>query len=120
MKAVLTEERFTDPEWIYERKLDGIRCVAIRDGGPVKLLSRNDLSLERLATPHRRRPRARPNPASPIDGEVVAFRARRRASSRRPPRAKIFYYVFDITLAGRRGRPLRGPCASASGCCATR
>ena len=45
MRAVLTQERFSDPDWIYERKLDGIRCVAIRDGGPVKLLSRNDLSL---------------------------------------------------------------------------
>jgi bifunctional non-homologous end joining protein LigD len=38
MKAVLTDERFSDPGWIYERKLDGIRCIAIRDGGPVRLL----------------------------------------------------------------------------------
>ena len=30
MKAVLTDERFSDPDWIYERKLDGIRCVAIK------------------------------------------------------------------------------------------
>ena len=33
MKAVLTDERFDDPEWIYERKPDGIRCIAVRDGG---------------------------------------------------------------------------------------
>ena len=33
MKAVLTQERFSDPDWIFERKLDGIRCIAIRDGG---------------------------------------------------------------------------------------
>ena len=32
MKAVLTDERFSDPGWIFERKLDGIRCIAIRDG----------------------------------------------------------------------------------------
>ena len=32
MKAVLTNERFSDPDWIFERKLDGIRCVAVRDG----------------------------------------------------------------------------------------
>src|ERR1700751_5982465 len=44
MKAVLTDDRFSDPNWIYERKLDGIRCVAIRTGATVKLLSRNDLS----------------------------------------------------------------------------
>jgi bifunctional non-homologous end joining protein LigD len=29
MKAVLTERRFSDPDWIFERKLDGMRCVAI-------------------------------------------------------------------------------------------
>ena len=32
MKATLTDERFSDPDWIFERKLDGIRCIAIRDG----------------------------------------------------------------------------------------
>ena len=46
MKAVLTDARFSDPEWIFERKLDGIRCIAISDGGAVRLLSRNDLSLD--------------------------------------------------------------------------
>ena len=30
MKAVLTDERFSDPAWIFERKLDGIRCIAIK------------------------------------------------------------------------------------------
>ena len=30
MKAVLTDERFSDPNWVFERKLDGIRCIAIR------------------------------------------------------------------------------------------
>lgn len=46
MKAVLTDERFSDPGWIYERKLDGIRCIAIKGGGEVRLLSRNALSLD--------------------------------------------------------------------------
>src|ERR1700733_336869 len=45
MKAMLTDERFSDPNWIFERKLDGIRCIAIRSGEAVKLLSRNDLSM---------------------------------------------------------------------------
>ena len=45
MKAVLTRRAVQDPGWIFERKLDGIRCMAIRDGGEVRLLSRNDLSL---------------------------------------------------------------------------
>ena len=45
MKALLSEERFSDPAWIFERKLDGIRCIAIKGDGSVRLRSRNDLSL---------------------------------------------------------------------------
>ena len=30
MKAVLTDRAFSDPGWVFERKLDGIRCGAIR------------------------------------------------------------------------------------------
>ena len=33
MKAVLTEERFSDSEWVFERKLDGIRCLAVKRDG---------------------------------------------------------------------------------------
>src|SRR3954469_5792551 len=73
MKAVLTKERFSDPDWIYERKLDGIRCVAIRDGDRVRLLSRNDLALNdrfhSLAAALEQQRCAR----FAMDGEVVAF-----------------------------------------------
>ena len=31
--ATLTRDRFSDPAWIYERKLDGERCVAYVSGG---------------------------------------------------------------------------------------
>src|SRR5438876_11971360 len=43
MAATLTEERFTGPEWIFERKLDGIRMLAFRNDRDVKLYSRNRL-----------------------------------------------------------------------------
>jgi len=43
MAATLTEERFTGPEWIFERKLDGIRLLAFKRGKDVKLYSRNRL-----------------------------------------------------------------------------
>src|SRR4051812_33226539 len=43
MAATLTQERFTGPEWIFERKLDGIRLLAFRNGAEVRLLSRNRL-----------------------------------------------------------------------------
>ena len=43
MAATLTQERFTGPEWIFERKYDGIRLLAYRQGPDVRLLSRNRL-----------------------------------------------------------------------------
>ena len=43
MAATLTQERFTGPEWIFERKYDGIRALAFKQGGDVRLLSRNRL-----------------------------------------------------------------------------
>jgi DNA ligase D-like protein (predicted ligase) len=51
MAATLTQDRFTGPEWIFERKYDGIRLLAFRDGPDVRLLSRNRLarSMPRVA-----------------------------------------------------------------------
>jgi ATP-dependent DNA ligase len=43
MAATLTQERFTGPEWIFERKFDGIRLLAFRRGQDVRLFSRNRL-----------------------------------------------------------------------------
>jgi bifunctional non-homologous end joining protein LigD len=43
MAATLTQERFTGPEWVFERKLDGIRVLAFRRASDVRLLSRNRL-----------------------------------------------------------------------------
>jgi ATP-dependent DNA ligase len=43
MAATLTQERFTGPEWIFERKFDGIRLMAFKNGDDVKLFSRNRL-----------------------------------------------------------------------------
>ena len=112
MKAVLTDKRFSDPDWIYERKLDGIRCVAIRDGGPVRLLSRNDLSM------NARYPEiadgaggAQPCPRFAVDGEVVAFDGAQTSFAKLTQRAHrdvpVFLYVFDVLwLDGDDVRPL--------------
>ena len=43
MAATLTQERFTQPDWIFERKYDGIRILAFKRGREVKLYSRNRL-----------------------------------------------------------------------------
>ena len=43
MAATLTQERFGGPEWIFERKFDGIRLLAFKQGSDVRLFSRNRL-----------------------------------------------------------------------------
>jgi bifunctional non-homologous end joining protein LigD len=43
MAATLTQDRFTGPDWIFERKYDGIRLLAYRRGADVHLFSRNQL-----------------------------------------------------------------------------
>jgi ATP-dependent DNA ligase len=43
MAATLTQERFTDPEWSFERKFDGIRLLAYKKEKSVQLFSRNRL-----------------------------------------------------------------------------
>jgi bifunctional non-homologous end joining protein LigD len=45
MAATLTQERFNGPDWSFERKLDGIRMLAFKEGVNVRLLSRNRLPL---------------------------------------------------------------------------
>src|SRR3954454_14838365 len=43
MAATLTQERFTGPEWVFERKFDGIRLLAFKHDSDVRLFSRNRL-----------------------------------------------------------------------------
>ena len=43
MAATLTQERFTGSEWMFERKLDGIRLLAYKEERGVRLFSRNRL-----------------------------------------------------------------------------
>ena len=35
MLATLAEEPFSEPGWIFERKLDGVRCLVFRHGRAV-------------------------------------------------------------------------------------
>jgi ATP-dependent DNA ligase len=43
MAATLTQERFGGGDWLFERKFDGIRLLAYKDGSDVRLFSRNRL-----------------------------------------------------------------------------
>jgi len=73
MNAHSADKAFSDPRWLFEPKLDGIRIVALIRDGEVTLLSRNGLDntaqypylVEELA--------AQPVTDAVIDGEVVAI-----------------------------------------------
>jgi ATP-dependent DNA ligase len=43
MAATLTQDRFAGDDWLFERKFDGIRLLAYKDGDEVRLYSRNRL-----------------------------------------------------------------------------
>ncbi|MCW2655690.1 MAG: polymerase LigD ligase subunit [Mycobacterium sp.] len=115
MLATLTDERFSDPRWIFERKLDGMRCLAFRDGDRVRLLSRNRQPLDGTYPEIVEAIAAQDTSRFVIDGEVVAFEGRRTSFARLqgrlgltdPEQARasgipVFFYVFDLLhLSGR-------------------
>src|SRR5947208_11452955 len=82
MAATLTQERFTGSAWIFERKLDGIRLLAFKNGTEIRLLSRNRLP-QHLPT-IREAIAGLPVRDVILDGEVTWGAA------------SIDYHVFDI------------------------
>jgi bifunctional non-homologous end joining protein LigD len=92
-------------DWQYERKLDGLRCLAVRNGSQVELWSRNHLSfnarfpglVEALAG------LAADN--FTLDGEIVAFEGSRTSFARlQGPDGskKAVFWAFDLLhLLGR-------------------
>ncbi len=112
MKALLTDERFSDSNWIFERKLDGIRCLAIRAGGEVRLLSRNDLSLDARYPEVAEALAGEACDEFAVDGEVVAFEGSQTSFAALAQRGRrhvpVFFYAFDLLwLEGHDVRQLR-------------
>jgi len=88
MAATLTQERFTGPEWIFERKFDGIRLLAYKNGTNVELFSRNQLpqDIPSVVEAVQNLPVA----DAILDGEITWGRGKRA------------YHVFDVMwLDGR-------------------
>ena len=109
MLAMLTNRRFSDPNWIFEHKLDGERCLAFKHGRTVRLLSRNK---QRLNNTYPEVAEALERAAGHdwvVDGEIVAFEGKRtsfaklqgRIGIKDPDEARrsgiaVFYYIFDL------------------------
>jgi DNA ligase D-like protein (predicted ligase) len=109
MLATLTEKRFSSPDWIFERKLDGERCLVFRRGKQLRILSRNRQPLNNTY----------PELVGPltgqasrhyiVDGEIVAFRGTNTSFSRlqgrigirdpaeaRASGIRVYLYLFDV------------------------
>jgi DNA ligase D-like protein (predicted ligase) len=117
--ATLTDRRFSDPGWIFEPKFDGERCLAFRDGGGVRLLSRNRKRLDDRYPELAGALAAQPPGDFVVDGEVVAFEGNRTSFARLQRRMQlsdpdevrdsgvaIYLYLFDVLHA--RGHDLTG------------
>jgi bifunctional non-homologous end joining protein LigD len=97
MAATLTQERFVGPEWLFERKLDGIRLLAFKRNGVVRLFSRNRLPLDSSYPRVAAALAALPADDFILDGEATAGWEQLDAD----------YHVFDVLwLDGRDVRSL--------------
>jgi bifunctional non-homologous end joining protein LigD len=102
MAATLTDRRFAEPGWIFERKLDGIRMLAYKRGRAVELFSRNQLPLTERYPKVAAALAQLPIDSAILDGEATGAWGRQGTAD---------YYVFDVLwLDGRdvTGLPLEG------------
>ena len=117
--ATLTQDRFSDPAWLYERKFDGERCLAYSGDDRLRLMTRNQKQVSGTYPELAGALTAQSSGDFIVDGEVVAFdgettsfsRLQRRLGQHDPApelvdRVPVFFYLFDILWAdGRDVRP---------------
>ncbi|MEW1910738.1 non-homologous end-joining DNA ligase [Kitasatospora sp. NPDC085895] len=111
MLATPSTRRSFDDGWLLERKLDGVRAVAERDGDTVRLFSRTGEPMAGGYPELVAALAAQPVPRFTVDGEIVAFdrqgrtsfaRLQRRMQLRDPVRAaaagvQVSFFLFDLT-----------------------
>lgn len=71
--ATLTEDRFSDPAWLFERKFDGERCLAFRAGQQLRLMTRNRQQVTSTYPEIADTLQAQQASDFITDGEIVAF-----------------------------------------------
>ncbi|UJH90429.1 non-homologous end-joining DNA ligase [Antarcticibacterium sp. 1MA-6-2] len=109
MLAKLTHEEFSHKDWVYERKLDGERCLVFKDGKNVNIMSRNKKNLNSTYPEIIKALQGQPEDKFILDGEMVAFVGKHTSFAELQKRmhltkaenivghkTKVFYYVFDI------------------------
>ncbi len=110
MLATLAEKPFSDPEWLFEIKWDGVRALAWVKDGRVEYRSRQGRSISDQYPELAALPECLNAKRAILDGEIVVLRAdgrsdferlQERMHVARPPaalqkRAPVTYYVFDV------------------------
>ncbi|MGB9111227.1 MAG: non-homologous end-joining DNA ligase [Acidimicrobiales bacterium] len=114
MLATMTDRRDFGEEWLLERKLDGERCIARKDGDDVRLESRTAKNLSATYPEVRAGLVAQRPRGLLLDGELVAFDGNQTSFSRLQQRLgvaepspqlvaeyPVVYCVFDILALDR-------------------
>lgn len=112
MLATLSEPPAPRGGWIFERKLDGVRCLIFKGSGRVEIYSRNRKPLDEAYPELHEAFMHQPGAEFVADGEIVAFRGKAtsfeelqgrlgpRDSMRiRATRIPVFIYLFDLLYA---------------------
>ena len=101
MFATAVDKPFSDPEWLFELKLDGFRAIADLSGKEVLLYSRNGLSLkERYPSISDALKKMKVNAI--LDGEVVLLNEENKPDFQKlqnygnNKNYPLVYYVFDL------------------------
>lgn len=113
MLATLTKDYFDDENWIYERKLDGVRSVIVVKKGKVELYSRNEKPLTNTYPEIVAALEDQLKIDLVMDGEIVAFDGKVTSFSKlqdrmqtdrevikENPDVKVYLYIFDIMQYG--------------------
>lgn len=105
--AKLTDDYFSDPDWIYERKLDGVRCLIFKKGKDVKLLSRNKKEQNHIypelaeALKNQKYDFIADGEIVTFDGDITSFsKLQARINVQKPSqelieKIKVWFYLFD-------------------------
>lgn len=104
MLATLSKEHFSRENWIFERKLDGERCLVFRKGKNLRLMSRNKKKINDHypeiveAFEDQRHNFIADGEIVAFDGDVTSFsKLQPRMHSSRPDMSvKVYFYVFDL------------------------
>ena len=120
--ATLTRDRFDSPDWMFERKLDGERCITYRDRSGLRLMTRNQKVVTSTYPELEAALSAQSASEFIIDGEVVTFAGGQTRFAQLQQRlgvvhptedllesAPVKYFIFDVMYADGqdlRQRPL--------------